>query len=123
MHEQSLVRSLLSQVQDLAALHAGCCVDEIRVEIGPLAGVEPSLVQSAFEQLVETSSVCGARLVIDEVPLSAVCVACETSFDIERFQFVCPACGSRQVRVTQGDEFRLVSITLWEPVPVPRGEL
>jgi len=120
MHEHSLVRSLLSQVHDHVAPHADCRVDEIRVEIGPLAGVEPLLVRSAFEQLVEASSARGARLVIDEVPLSAVCTECEEAFEVERFQFRCPACGSVQVRVTRGDEFRLVSITIEPALPLEK---
>lgn len=122
MHEQSLVRSLLGQVQDAITPHTDCRVDEIRVEIGPLAGVEPLLVESAFDLLAESSTLCGARLVIDEVPLSAECSACKEAFAVERYQFVCPACGSRRVRVTQGDEFRLVSITIEEPCPMQKVE-
>jgi hydrogenase nickel incorporation protein HypA/HybF len=122
MHEQSLVRSLLSQVQNDVVPNASCRVDEVRVEIGPLAGVEPLLVQSAFEQLVESSSLRGARLVIDVVPLSAECTACAEEFDVERFRFRCPACGSPQVRVTRGDAFRLVSITIREGVPLQEVE-
>ena len=122
MHEQSLVLSLLSQVQNCIAPYRGCCVDEIRVEIGPLTGVEPLLVQSAFEQLVETSSVRGARLVIEDVPLMAVCTACEKSFEVAEFHFACPACLSRQVRVTRGEEFRLVSITIQEAAAMSEVE-
>lgn len=118
MHELSLVRSLLLQVETLVREHGGGRVGEIRLEIGPLSGVEPLLVQSAFAQLVESSAAAGAQLVIDEVPLGAVCSSCDRPFEVERFRFECPACASRQVRITRGDEFRLVSIVIREPQPV-----
>jgi hypothetical protein len=51
MHEESLVRSLLHQVEDLARQHHATEVDDIEVEIGPLSGVESLLVQEAFERL------------------------------------------------------------------------
>ena len=51
MHEESLVRSLLHQVEDLAQQHHATEVEDIEVEIGPLSGVEPLLVREAFERL------------------------------------------------------------------------
>jgi hydrogenase nickel incorporation protein HypA/HybF len=112
VHEFSLVRSLLSQVRALVREHGGAEAEEVRVEIGPLAGVEPLLVESAFSQLVESSEMPHARVVIDQVPLEGLCTGCHAAFEIERFRFVCPQCGSGQVRVTRGDEFRLMSVTI-----------
>ena len=51
MHERSLVRSLLAQVQALAAEHPADRVAAIRVRIGEFSGVEPELLQSAYEEL------------------------------------------------------------------------
>lgn len=112
MHEASLVRTLLNQVSDLLTEHRGDCVETIFIELGPLSGVEPLLVQSAFEQLAPESPVAGAKLVIQEIALGARCRQCHADFEIQRFQFLCPACGSRDVQVVSGDEFRLLSITI-----------
>ena len=51
MHEHSLVRSLLDQVEQLRRENGAVSVDVVTVEIGPLSGVEPDLIHSAFEQL------------------------------------------------------------------------
>ena len=112
MHETSLVRSLLNQVERLRYTHGGSSVTQIKVEIGPLSGVEPLLVRNAFDRLVSDSSCSGAELVIDVVPLRARCRDCHTEFTLEAFRFECPHCASRAVHVTRGDEFRLFNVTL-----------
>ncbi len=112
MHEASLVRTLLHKVSDLLTEHQGDCVETITVELGPLSGVEPLLVQSAFEQLAPQSPVAGAQLVINEVALGAKCRQCHVDFEVQRFKFLCPTCGSNDVQVVRGDEFRLLSITI-----------
>jgi len=115
MHEVSLVRVLLNQVAAVAAEHGGAPVQEFLIEIGSLSGVEPLLVRSAYERLSAGSAGRPARLVINEVPLEAVCEGCDRPFVVDRFRFVCPVCGSGNVRIVRGDECRLVSVTILEP--------
>jgi hydrogenase nickel incorporation protein HypA/HybF len=112
MHEMSLVRSLLAQAAELVASHCGVAVERIRVEMGPLSGVEPVLVSLAFEQLVESTSCRGAQLVIDAVPLACRCRECQGEFEMHDFRFRCPECMSAAVHVIRGDEFRIVDITI-----------
>ena len=114
MHETSLVQSLLRQAAAVLAEHGGAGIEQIRVEIGPLSGVEPVLVGSAFDRLVGASACQGAKLVIEEVDLGARCRECFREFVIEQFRFVCPACDSCAVQVIRGDEFRLLDVTLRE---------
>ncbi len=115
MHEASLVRTLLDKVAALLAEHQGDSVEEVLVELGPLSGVEPLLVQSAFEQLAAGHGLAGTKLIINEIPLEAKCRQCDVLFEIERFKFRCSACGSSDVQVMRGDEFRLLSITIRQP--------
>ena len=112
MHEASLIRTLLTQVGALLVANQGDSVDSIVVELGPLSGVEPLLVKSAFDQLVATSPLAGARLEIHEVPLEAKCRQCQAEFEVRHFRFLCPNCASTDVQVVRGDEFRLISITI-----------
>ena len=115
MHETSLVRSLLRQVGELLVKHGGSCVETIRVEIGPLSGVERLLVESAFSQIVESTACRGADLVVEEIPLAAVCRECTAEFEVEQFRFLCPCCDSGRVRITGGDQFRLLDVTIETP--------
>ncbi|MGE3315188.1 MAG: hydrogenase maturation nickel metallochaperone HypA [Planctomycetaceae bacterium] len=120
MHEYSLVRSLLNQVAEVMASHRACAVERVRVEIGPLSGVEPELVSLAFEQLVGETPCRGAVLTIERVPLSCCCRDCDAQFDLVGFDFRCPHCESRSVQVIRVDEFRLLDVTVCaEPEVAP----
>ncbi len=110
MHEVSLVRSLLEQVDRIVAEQGGRAAVEVRVEIGPLSGVEPLLVKAAFTQFASDCT-----LIIDEVPLTARCQSCNTAFELENFRFVCPHCDSREISVIRGDAIRLMSVTVDVP--------
>jgi hydrogenase nickel incorporation protein HypA/HybF len=112
MHEVSLIRSVLTQVEHLVAAQRGRAVQTIRLQCGPLSGVEPALLLSAFELLRDGSDFCETSLVVEEVPLRARCLDCDTLFAPERFCFVCPRCGGDRTAVTQGDALMLESIEL-----------
>lgn len=107
MHEVSLVRSLLEQVDRIVTEQGGRAAVEVRVEIGPLSGVEPLLVKEAFALLAGDTT-----LIIDEVPLTARCQSCNAEFEIKNFRFVCPHCDGRETSVVRGDAFRLMSVTV-----------
>lgn len=113
MHEYSIVRSLIHQAEAIVASEGGKAT-EIHVSIGPLSGVEPLLVESAYEQLAADSKLSDAVLRIEETELQARCCDCNGEFVIRSFVFECPHCDSRHVDVTGGDDFRLVSITVEE---------
>ena len=117
MHEQSLVRNLLRQVDEIRRQHDADRVTEVRVEIGPLSGVEPLLLASAFELLKQGTTAVTAILVIDEVSLLARCDACIIQFEVNDFVFRCPKCDGNVI-VTGGDELVLVSISMPENKPV-----
>lgn len=110
MHEQSLVRALLRQVDRTRRAAGGGQVVGVRVSLGPLSGVEPLLVQNAFAILAPETLGAQVELTIEMVALSAVCRGCEHEFQMPDFDFRCPRCGGRAVRVTGGDAFQLVSV-------------
>ena len=112
MHEASLVRSLLKQASDLAVAHGATRINAIRVQIGPLAGVEPLLFNEAFVHLAPATIAAHAVLHIDIVPLTARCRSCEQVFTATELRFDCLACGSRRIEVTAGDGVIFESVTL-----------
>ena len=116
MHELSLVRSLIRQVESILDEEGGQAV-EIEVAIGPLSGVEPLLVQSAFQQLAPDTQLADAVLCIEQTQLLACCRDCPCEFEIHGFLFECPACQSRRVDVTSGDAFRLISVSVKDDLP------
>jgi len=114
MHERSLVRSLLRQVQALATEHPDDRVVAIRVRIGEFSGVQPELLQSAYDELAAPTSLCGAELMVQCVPLEATCDQCGKMFAVKNYRFQCPDCGSLRLTVCGGEELLLESISMEE---------
>ncbi|MEX0613442.1 MAG: hydrogenase maturation nickel metallochaperone HypA [Pirellulales bacterium] len=114
MHERSLVKALLRQVEGVAAEHPGSHVLSIRVRIGEFSGVEPELLASAYDDLVMNTPFCGAALDLERVPLEGVCEQCGSRFGIERFNFQCAKCGSLRLTVHGGEEMLLDAVTMEE---------
>ncbi len=112
MHEASIVSALLRQVDELAATRGACRVVVVRVEVGPLSGVEPVLLREAFGRQNATSSASQAELVIDLVDLTCRCDACQLEYRSPTLSFVCPHCQSPRVTVTAGDAVVLESVEL-----------
>ncbi len=110
MHEHSLVRALIAQVRQVVAENGGGAIRQVRVQIGPLSGAEPMLLQSAWMKLSAESDVPQAALVIDEVLLLAECADCLRQFEPEGFCFRCPHCGGTHTGALSGDGVILHSI-------------
>lgn len=115
MHEASLVAALLRQVDELASQHGGDRVTAVRVEIGPLAGVEPLLFDEAFRRLRIGTVAADAELIVDAVGLSCRCRDCSAEYATDELSFTCPSCGGRRVDVTSGDAVVLHSVSLTQP--------
>lgn len=111
MHEVSLMRELLKQVELAMRQNKVERVSSIQIEIGPLAGVEPVLVEQAFKVLIPDTQFESTRLVVHQTALVAVCRECRDEFEIINFQFSCPSCSSPRVQVISGDQLCLKSIT------------
>lgn len=112
MHEYSLMRGLLSQVDELRSQHHADRVVSIRLIVGEFSGVEADLLQSAFEDLSQETPMAGAVLDIRRTGLSGRCADCNSVFTIEQFRFLCPHCESKAVSIQQGEELLLDTVTL-----------
>lgn len=117
MHEYSLVRSLLRQVAVIVQEQGGAMVRLVRVRVGTFAGVEPGLLEIAFQELVRESPFPDAKLVLDEVPLVGRCEDCLHFWELHNFSFQCPRCEGRQIRVISGDTIELVELELEQEQP------
>jgi hydrogenase nickel incorporation protein HypA/HybF len=115
MHESSLVRTLLAQVREACQPYSPNDIDEVVVAIGPMAGVEPLLVASAFELITRATDLAHARLIIQHVPLRLACQSCGGEHESDEIRFACPRCASPRTRVIAGDGMILRHIILRTP--------
>jgi hydrogenase nickel incorporation protein HypA/HybF len=112
MHEISLVRSLLAQAEEIAAAEDGGALVRVRIQVGPLSGVEGALLGSAWDEWCAAIGRRGVELEVEDVPLVARCATCGREFEPVRFRFACPACGGSETETIAGDGVILHSITV-----------
>ena len=112
MHEVSLVNALLRQVEDLMREHSAAAAKRVNVIVGEFSGVEPDLLQLAFDRQVPHTLAAGARLCITRAQLEGVCGQCSCEFPIKQFQFQCPHCNSTHTDILGGEELTLESVTM-----------
>jgi hydrogenase nickel incorporation protein HypA/HybF len=120
VHELSVCQALLTQVTDIAMKRGASAVQRIAIEVGPLSGVEPTLLARAFEALCVGSCAAHAVLSIESPAVSIRCLSCDAQSCVEPNRLVCGACGDFRTRVVAGDELRLrrVELRVSEPLAV-----
>jgi hydrogenase nickel incorporation protein HypA/HybF len=119
VHELSVCQALLAQVSEIASDRGASTVERINVEVGPLSGVEPALLVSAFEVLCTGSCAAKATLSISTVPITIGCLTCGAESQARPNRLLCAACGGYRIRVIGGDELRLRGVELSLPHAQP----
>ena len=112
MHEASLIASVLRQSLAIASASGAGDIVEIHLSIGPLSGVEPTLLATAFERLAPGYGLRAATLCVQERELTAACRACQLEYCVRDFEFTCPTCGSTDADIVAGDAVMIESLTL-----------
>ena len=114
MHEAGIALSLIEAVQQRLVSMPGSRVAVIHVRVGELAGVSTDALDFAFECLSASTSLAGAKLVFDLVPLMVECDACGKTSPVEDLVFRCGVCGSERTRVASGRELEVRTLELVE---------
>lgn len=112
MHELSLCEDLLDQVKAIAEAHHAEKVVSITVRIGPLSGVEPLLLESAFSIGCVGTVAEQAELVLENQPIKVVCNECAIESEATANNLVCRSCGGYDTRLLSGDELILARVEL-----------
>lgn len=102
----------MGQVERYAAEQQSRQVEKIVLQIGPLAGVEPRLLQEAFSIARAGTIAAEAELQIDALPLKVRCLECGEESSAIPNRLLCAACGDWRTQVISGDEMLLARIEL-----------
>jgi hydrogenase nickel incorporation protein HypA/HybF len=86
----------------------------VHVKIGKLSSVVPDSLRFCFDVVSRDSAIAGARLVIEEIPVTARCKSCDHQWTITGPAFSCPQCGSGTIELISGQELDIASIELEE---------
>lgn len=112
MHEYSIVQALLDQCENHAKANHAAKVTKVVTKIGKFSGVEPHLLQIAFDTFKEKTLCEDAAFVMNVQDLVLECNACGKQSTHERAEYVCTHCQSNDVKVVDGEEMYLMQLEL-----------
>ncbi|WP_317930521.1 hydrogenase maturation nickel metallochaperone HypA [Halioxenophilus sp. WMMB6] len=107
MHEMALSESILEILTGAAEQQGFARVKQVWLEVGQFAGVEKSALAFSFEVVARGSLAEGATLTMIDLPGLAWCLPCAEVVVIKERFSECPNCGSSQLQITAGEEFRI----------------
>lgn len=110
MHEMGITQGILSASFEAAENAGATRITEIRVSIGEMTEIVATALEFAFDALTPGTMAEGAQLVITNVSAHSRCNGCGVEYDHDRFQMLCPECGSFDVVLLRGRELQIDSI-------------
>lgn len=115
MHELAIVVNILEIVEEhLSREESPGEVSRIVLRVGELSGVMEEALKFNFEMAKRGTLADQAVLEINAIEGRGCCRSCLEEFKVGEFVVVCPACGSRNVEITAGQELQIKEIYLQE---------
>ena len=105
-----IMTSILEASFDAAEKADAQRITEIRITVGELTEIQEFALDFAFMSMTPGTMAEGAKLVVTTVAPSSRCRECELQYDHDRFEMLCPSCGSFNVEPLTGRELRIDSI-------------
>ena len=96
----------------MAAEHQARAVGRIVLQVGRLSGVEPPLLQRAFEVARAGTLAAAADLEIRDGPVVVECRQCGGRGEAAVNRLLCADCGAWQVQVVEGEELLLLKLDI-----------
>lgn len=112
MHEYSIVQALINQCEDIAKENEAQSITKVVVKIGTMSGVEPHLLEIAFNTFKEKTLCDGCEFVMNIQPLVIECKECGVQTTLEEIYYKCPECESLNVKVIDGEDMFLMSLEM-----------
>lgn len=108
MHELPITQNILA----VALRHAGDSkrITRINLVIGDLSSVVGDSVKFYWDIVTKDTIAEGAALHFERIKTKFKCNECGIEFNPETKDFDCPECGSFQVDIIAGKEFKMESI-------------
>lgn len=112
MHEYSIVQALLEQCEDHAKANDSTKITKVVTKIGKLSGVEPHLLETAFETFKEKTVCEDAEFVMHLQDLKLQCNQCNKESEQTEMRYQCSHCQSTDVTVIDGEDMYLMTLEM-----------
>lgn len=112
MHELAICQALIGEVVAVARTQNAASVSDVYVSIGPLSGVDGSLMKNAFP-LAAAGTVAGrATLHLERTAVRVRCEECGADTEVPVNRLICGRCNNWRTRLISGDELLLERVVL-----------
>jgi len=112
VHEYSIVQSLLDSCEENAKVNNATKVSKVVVKIGVMSGVEPDLLQTAFDTFKEKTICNDALFIINIQPIVIRCNSCNEESTLKKSEYTCPKCQSVELDVLDGEDMYLMQLEM-----------
>jgi hydrogenase nickel incorporation protein HypA/HybF len=121
MHELSIAMSLVELACEEVSRLGAVRVDALHLRLGPLSGVVKDALLFSFDLATEGTTIQGARLEIEDVPLTVFCPRCREERQLPNPQHLrCPVCDAFTPEVVRGRELELLALEVHDNAPSHR---
>lgn len=113
MHELSIALSLVDVASEAASRLGPVRVHALHLRLGALSGVVKEALEFSFEIAVKGTALEGARLEIEDVPVTALCPQCQAERTLDRtldLHLRCPVCDGALTEMLHGREMELTAL-------------
>ena len=112
MHELAIAEALIEQAEEIRRANGARRVRAVRLLVGPLSGVVPALLESAFPLAAAGTALEGATLDCIATPIRVRCQTCAAQTEAHLNALVCGACGDWRTQIISGDALILERLEL-----------
>lgn len=112
MHEFSIVTALLEMCEKNAKENNASKITKVEIKVGKLSGVEPHLLETAFNTFKEETICDGAEFVMQIQDIVVRCRSCQSEATLSKNEFTCPTCNSTELSIVDGEEMYLMHLEM-----------
>ena len=113
MHELGIAVNILDIVRQSVPEGQTSAVGNIRLRIGPFAGIVPASLKFCFAAIADDAGMDKASLQIEQTLLAASCRDCGNSSEVKNFTFRCSECDGDDLEIISGKELEVVEIEIY----------
>ena len=107
--------SIIEGASQEALNHGGAQVHAVHLKLGAMSGVVKDALLFSYGLACEGTLLEGSKLVVEEVPVTVYCSACQEEKTLDSIQrFCCLTCGTLTPDIVSGKQLELVAIEITE---------
>ena len=122
MHELSMAQGIINAVLETAESNNATDVNEVTIEIGKLAMINPEQLEFILGVLIENTIIEDAEIIIEDIPVEIECYECKfhgnaviDENDHYAPMVKCPECDSFDIEILNGKDIVVKNIVIEKP--------